>query len=403
MSNIAPLASSLEKSIRELWRQPWVEMQLLLCGCALILAWLLSMLVQRRILHLLKGRAKFASLAQGVLPLMAAPFLVIFLLIVAHSAAGFYAPGPAYIIAGCLKIAMIWLFARALMLVTQRHAMAYLVSVVMLATALLSVTHLLEPTQAALSDIAFETSTFRLSLLGVMRGIFTLILLFWGASLVSDAAERWLRQLRISFNARELGVKFLRIALYALAFLLTLRQMGFDLTVLTVFGGALAVGAGLGLQRITSKTIKAGDLIEVGGVKGWVRRMAIRHTMIEVADGSEILIPNEELIISKVKNWTYTSPRARVEIPLILVYESDPELTERLLLAAARSYPQCLSEPPPICYLDHFAERGLQYLLTFWVSDIDDGGANAKSDVMARILRAFRLHQLRFAVAPLEK
>lgn len=399
----------LGRGVRELLRQPALELQCFASVLAVIITLLLSFLIQRMLKRRLGRSAKYGWIATTALPALLPPTLLIFSLVVAGWISALITPVHPLIIVGFIKLAMVWLAARTLLLLTQRHILAYFISTGMLIMAILSVTHLLAPTEASLNDVAFETATLRLSLLGVIRGVFTLVILYWGASVLSKTGESWMRHMRLSFGARELSSKFLRLILYMTATVLTLNQMGVDLTALTVFGGALAVGLGFGLQKITSnfisgiillfeKTIEAGDLIEVGGEKGWVRQMAIRHTMIETADGREMLIPNEDLIIGKVTNWTYTNTRARIDIALSVVYESDIDLVRKLLLASAESYPQCLNDPKPSCFLKEFGERGMQFLLVFWIPDIQTGPASAKSDVMMRIVTAFRAHGVVFAV-----
>jgi small-conductance mechanosensitive channel len=312
------------------------------------------------------------------------------------------------ILPSIIKIALVWLMASILLFLSHRHFIAYFIGGVMLLMTLLSVTGLLAPTQASLSAIAFETEKFRISLLDIIRGVFTMIILFWGAGVLSINGERWLRSSHLSFNARELAIKFLRIILYFLAFIFTLTQMGVDLTALTVFGGALAVGLGFGLQKITSnflsgiillfeKAIEAGDLIEVGNEKGWVRQMAIRHTLIETQDGREVLIPNEELIIGKVTNWTYTNTRARIEISLTITYGSDVDLARKLLIEAAKSHRLCISEPMPAALVREFTDHGILLMLVFWIPDVTKGREVVKSDVMLQIIQSFRTQGIRFA------
>ena len=400
----------LNKQLLRAVTWPGVEIQLYLAVLALAIAKLAAMLTQRLLARKLHPSKKFSWIADSLLPEMLFPLLSVLLLIVAHWIATVTIPFKPAVIAGVIKIAMVCLIARGLLLIAQRHFIAYFVSGVMLVLVLLSVTNLLAPAQASLNEITFETSTFRLSLLGAIKGIFTLVVLFWGAGVLSHTGENWLRRMQMAFNARELAIKFLRIFLYFTAFVLTLNEMGVDLTALTVFGGALAVGLGFGLQKITSnfisgiillfeKTIQANDLIEVGGEKGWVRRMEIRHTQIETADGRDILIPNEDLITGKVTNWTYTNTRARIDIVLSVVFDSDIDLVQKLMLQAARDFPTCISDPPPACLLKEFTDHGIQMQIVFWIPDLKTGMGAAKSDVMLRIIHAFRQNNVSFAKA----
>jgi len=385
-----------------------IPMQIFLALLAVAAAFFISLLVQRIVRRKISG-FKYAPIINGLLSSSLLPFSVILCLVAANWIAGAFPIMQAHnVIPSLTRIALIWLVSSVLLLLSHRHFIAYFISAVMLIMTLLGVTGLLAPTLASLSKVAFETEKFRISLLDIIRGIFTMVMVFWGAGVVSKSGEAWLRRSHLSFNARELAIKFLRITLYFLAFIFTLTEMGVDLTALTVFGGALAVGLGFGMQKISSnflsgivllfeKAIEAGDLIEVGNEKGWVRQMAIRHTLIETFDGREVLIPNEDLIIGKVTNWTYTNTRARIEILLSVTYGSDVGLARKLLIEAAKGHRLCISEPPPAAYIREFLERGIQIMLVFWIPDVNQGMASSKSDVMTEVIQSFRENGIRFA------
>ncbi len=392
-----------------MFNYPGVQIQLYLVALAFAIA-LLGSFVLQRVAKRHWAEGKYAWVTNSLLPALLLPFLTVVLLGLGEWISILVVPFKSRTITGFLQIAMVWFATRALLLIAQRHFMAYFISSVMLALALLSVTNLLAPTQASLNGISFETSTFRLSLLGAIKGTFSLIVLFWGAGVLSQSGEKWIRRLRLNYNARELAIKFLRITLYFVAFVLTLNEMNVDLTALTVFGGAFGVGLGFGLQKITSNfvsgiillfenSIESGDLIEVGGEKGWVREMAIRHTMIETSDGREMLIPNEDLIVGKVTNWTYTNTRARIDILISAAFDSDVDTVLKLLLEAAQGHSNCLKTPAPAAYMKEFTDHGIQFLLVFWIPDVKDGMSPTRSDVMLSIVRAMRSNNIAFAKA----
>jgi small-conductance mechanosensitive channel len=400
--------NAIEAQMEKIQTRPGMDLQLMLSAFAVPIALFFSLLVQRIVNRRFPPGHKYHWVAESLLPTLLSPVLVILALTVAAWAFTLMLPFHTHTIEGFTKIAFVWLVARILLFVAQRHFMAYLISSVIFILTFLSVTDLLTPAVTSLNDIAFETSSFRLSLLGVVKGVFSLIVLFWGAGILSKTGEQWLRRLNLSFNARELAIKFLRTALYAIASILTLNQMGVDLTALTVFGGALAVGLGFGLQKITSnfisgiillfeRTIQAGDLIQIGADKGWVRQLAIRHTLIETADGREMLIPNEDLITSRVTNWTYTNSRARVDINITVKFGADPDRVLALLVKAAKELPNYVTDPEPAAYLLEFAPIGMQFLLTFWIPDVKTGMNAARSDVMMRITRDFKAENIEFA------
>lgn len=284
-----------------------------------------------------------------------------------------------------------------------KKLLLFIAAVVALMVAL-NASGLMQPVTSYLDGIAFEIGKFRFSVLSLIHGLIILVIVFWLAHLASSTLENYLRRSSaLSYNARELTAKFFRLFVYFTALIITLSAMGIDLTAFAVFGGALGVGIGLGLQKITSnfvsgitllleKSIKIGDLVETGGFTGWVRQLNVRYTLLETQDGREIMIPNEELASTRVTNWTHTHNKGRVEISVGVAYGSDVALAQKLMLEAAQEYPKCLKNPEPNCWLREFADSSLNFLLVFWIEDVREGRFGPQSDVMFAILRKFGKH-----------
>lgn len=400
----------ISKNILGLLNQQGLDFQIFLYAVAILVGLLASKLSQRILKRKFPITSRDGWVSHKVAPELLTPTAILFGMMLAIWVTSFFVTVHKPLSAGILKIILAWFGARILLLLSKRHFVAYVIGIVLIGHTLLGATNLLAPTLEFLDDITLETGSFKLSLLTVMKGAFTLVLLFWGAGVLSKSGESWIRSTSFSFNARELSIKFLKIALYFTATVMTLNQMGVDLTAFTIFGGALGVGLGFGLQKITSnfisgiillfeKTIVAGDLIEVGSERGWVRQMAIRHTLIETFDGREMLIPNEDLITGKVTNWTYTNTRARAEILLTVTYQSDAEKVMELLITAAKQHRLCLTNPAPVCIFKEFTDRGMQFSLSFWIADVKTGLSIARSDVMRAITRSFKDAGIEFAVS----
>lgn len=201
--------------------------------------------------------------------------------------------------------------------------------------------------------------------------------------------------------------KFSKFLLLTLALLIALNSAGIDLTALTVFGGALGVGLGFGLQRIASnlicgfilifeRSIRPGDVLTVGNSFGEVRALHARYVVLRNRDGVETLIPNENLITSEVINWTYSDRNVRIKIPVQISYHDDPEQAMALMLNAATSNPRVLAAPTPGCQIMEFAENGINLELRAWIDDPEEGLGNVRSEVYLAIWRAFREHHITF-------
>ena len=165
--------------------------------------------------------------------------------------------------------------------------------------------------------------------------------------------------------------KLLKATLVTLAVVLSLTSIGIDLTTFALFTGALGVGVGLGLQRTVSnlfsgivllldKSIKPGDVIEVGGTYGWVSSLGARYVSVETRDGTEFLIPNEDIITHQVVNWSHKSDRVRLKVPVRVPHDSDLDQALALMREAA-SYPErVLAVPAPNALIMAFGERAIE-------------------------------------------
>jgi len=226
---------------------------------------------------------------------------------------------------------------------------------------------------------------------------------FWVAAIAADMAEDQIRGLKsLNTSNRALVLKITQILLYIIAFLIALDFLGIDLTTLTIFSGAVGIGLGFGLQKIASnfisglillmeKSIEEGDLIELAdGTVGFVRKASARFTLVETFDGKEILVPNEDLITSRVTNLTFSNSRGRVEISLGVSYKSDIELARKLLLEAAAEHPRTIADPEPVCFLRNFGDSSVDFTLFFWVADVTEGRWEPQSNVMYAIWQKFK-------------
>ncbi len=135
-----------------------------------------------------------------------------------------------------------------------------------------------------------------------------------------------------------------------------MQAVGIDLTLLTVFGGALGVGIGLGLQKLASnyiagftilldRSIRLGDMITVDNRFGVVAKLTARYVVVRSLDGIEAVVPNETLVTTTVLNHSYTSREIRVAVPVQVSYDSDVERALALMEEAARAQPRVLKGP----------------------------------------------------------
>lgn len=308
-----------------------------------------------------------------------------------------------FILPFMIKLAFAWLAITIVVLMSSRQSAGWLIALVIIPITLLHLFGLWDPVTDALADMKFTIGKSKLNAFGVLKSIGALIALFWVAGFIVRATDARLRRVRgVHVSNRVLIMKFFQIFIYFLVLMLGLQMLGVDLTAFSVLGGALGVGIGFGLQKIASnfisgiillfeKSVSVDDMIELSdGTIGFIRQTAGRYTLLETADGREILIPNEEFITQRVTTLTHSHRRARAEILVGVAYDSDMDLVRQTMLDAAHACPDVADTPEPTCYMTAFGDSAIQMVLYFWVDNVADGRLRPRHEVMRNILLAFR-------------
>ncbi len=258
----------------------------------------------------------------------------------------------------------------------------------------------------AMDDLGITLGDSRITLLATIKLIlsigFLLLVSMWLSRVIES---RVMKSEYFDPGMRVALAKVSKFFLLTLAILIALNSVGIDLTALTVFGGALGVGLGFGLQRIASnlvsgfilifdRSIKPGDVITIGESFGWVQALHARYIVVRNREGVETLIPNENLVTSEVINWSYTDPKIRIKIPVQISYNDDPEQAMQLMLDASQANSRVIDEPAPACRLLEFADSGIQLELRVWIIDPQEGMASVRSDINLAIWRAFKQNNI---------
>lgn len=253
-----------------------------------------------------------------------------------------------------------------------------------------------------LDDFSFHVGKQRISVLLIAQGIlaFTLsmLLALW---LASSLESRIMGASAMDMNQRVMLSKLARAALILLGVLVALPLIGIDITVLSVFGGALGVGVGLGLQKIASnyisgfiilldRSLSIGDMVTVDNHTGKVTSLTNRYVVLRGLDGVEAIIPNDTFITSSVVKQTHTDNQVRLALTVQISYASPLETAMTIMQEAARKQPRVLADPEAKVFLKEFADNGINLELGFWISDPEEGQIGLRSDINMEIWREFQ-------------
>ncbi|MFU2510539.1 mechanosensitive ion channel family protein [Pseudoalteromonas sp. ASV78] len=264
-----------------------------------------------------------------------------------------------------------------------------------------------------LEAVSINLGNIQVSLYGLTRVLFFGAILFWLGRASSNVGKVIIRnQQTLDISTREVFTKLFEVGLFCVIALLLLNIMGVNLTALAVFGGALGVGLGLGLQSIASnfisgiiilldKSLTIGDFVELeNGKSGFVREFKMRHAILETYDGKDILVPNETFISSLLTNWTHKDPKQRYRVDFSVAYATDVRAMVAIIKEAVAQHPQVISGPEipfeerPDCEIDSFGDNGINMFVEFWMQGIDDGKNRVGGDLLLIILETLKAHDI---------
>ncbi len=305
--------------------------------------------------------------------------------------------GNVFVLRLALSLLTAWIVIRLAASVILSRFWSRLVAAAAWTVAALNILGILDPAMAVLQQVGFTVGNVRLTALSVIKAAVMLVVLLRLGSVLSSYLDRRLQAIpEITPSTHVLLSKILKITVFVFVFVIALNSVGIDLTVLAVFSGAVGVGIGFGLQKVVAnlisgiillldKSIKPGDVVELGGVYGWITDLRGRYVSVVTRDGKEYLIPNEDLITQQVVNWSFSNRRIRIRVPVGISYKADPHKAIELVVDAAKGTDRVLAYPEPRCLLKGFGDNSVDLELRFWIEDPQNGVANVRSRVLLKI------------------
>jgi len=255
----------------------------------------------------------------------------------------------------------------------------------------------------ALSDFLTEPRT-----LGNLEYEYSTILLFFIILIISSLLANNIAYFASVFDQKtgssrnkRLGssILLIRLAIITIGFFIAMAAAKIPLDKITIVLGALSVGIGFGLQTIINnlvsgiilafeRPIQIGDNIQVGQLVGIVQEVGIRASKIRAYDGSEIILPNGDLLSQSLINWTLSDKRRRIELIIGVAYGSDMPMVQRVLEEVLKR-DLILKDPPAKVFMQEFGDNSVNFRLLFWVGNMDIW-LDLRSDVMNDIFAAFK-------------
>lgn len=376
-------------------------------AAALVLCVALSMQLAARIDRRLQARAQSGRIASWA-HRIGWPLIALVLVLVARSVLARFVPVSLLSVSIDLLVAVVVI--RSILLALRQtfpHArwvagLEQPVAFTVWLLAALNVLDLLPALLSTLESVVIPLGKSRLTLLQLVTGVLTVALSTLLALWASSALDARLASASaMPSSARAVIGRIAKPLLLLIALLIALPVVGIDLTMLSVFSGALGVGLGFGMQKIAANyiagfiilldnSIEPGRLIRVDKYRGVVSEIATRYTVIKGLDGVDAIVPNEMLVSSVVESETFTNTQARIPLQVGVSYASDVEQAMAILVEIARAQPRVLADPPPLAFLVNFADSSINLELGFWVDDPQTGTLGLRSAINLEIWRRFR-------------
>ncbi len=259
-----------------------------------------------------------------------------------------------------------------------------------------------------LQAIVLPLGKVKISLFTILQSLFwvsiVLIVALWISSFIES---RLMRMRRMDSSLKIVSAKIIRTAIIILSLLIALPMAGIDLTLFSVFWGALGVGLGFGLQKIASnyisgfiilldRSIRLGDRLIINDFTGYVTQITSRFVVLRDANGAEALVPNEHFIAQQVINESFTTHSLSRSLTVQVDYKTDIPQALAILTAAAQKQSRVDSSPAPAAFLLGFADNGIDLNVSFWVKDPENGFLGLNSAILLDIWTEFKAVGIEF-------
>jgi len=251
----------------------------------------------------------------------------------------------------------------------------------------------------SLGESPFTTKTFLLLIL-------SLFLLFYISSKIRKVlVNRIFPRYGLEIGISQSIATILRYVLIIIGLIIIFQTTGIDLSAIGLLIGALGVGIGFGLQNITNnfisgliilfeRPIKVGDRIEIDDLAGNIVDISARATTIITNDNIAVIVPNSDFINNRVINWSHNNKEVRLNFPVGVSYNEDPEKIRKLLTEVVNENHGVLSSPEPYIRFEGFGDSSLNFDVLVWTSEYIDRPKILRSELYYEIFAKFKEHNI---------
>jgi small-conductance mechanosensitive channel len=250
-----------------------------------------------------------------------------------------------------------------------------------------------------LGDTVFTTRTFLLLIVSLF------LLIYVTAKIRKLLVSKIFPRYDMNVGVSQSIATIIRYLLVIIGLFIIFQTSGIDLSAIGLLVGALGIGIGFGLQNITNnfisgiiilfeRPVKVGDRIEVDDLAGNIVNISARATTIITNDNIAVIVPNSDLVSTRVINWSHNNRSVRLNFPVGVSYRENPDKIRKLLIEVAASNTGVLKDPSPDVLFENFGDSSLDFNLRVWTDEYSDKPKVLKSQLYYAIFKKFREHQI---------
>ncbi|WP_255149190.1 mechanosensitive ion channel family protein [Halorarius halobius] len=182
----------------------------------------------------------------------------------------------------------------------------------------------------------------------------------------------------IVVSAAFVGLAFFGVGIGDLAISLSVFSLVLGFILAPIIGSVIN-----GLFVLSERPYEVGDMIHLSerGVFGFVEDITLRYTKIFTLDNTFLIVPNGSMRDRDVVNFSAEDSRTRLELDVLVTYESDIAEARDVIEQAARRVDTVIEGGPdiriggarypaaPTCYIESYADHGVNLRLRYWVTE----------------------------------
>ncbi len=211
---------------------------------------------------------------------------------------------------------------------------------------------------------------------------------------------RYAKRIKLDESRIKSVIQIIKYLVWVIALIICLDFLHVKVTLLLAGATALLVGVGFGMQNIFADVIggiiilfdgsvQMDDIIKVGDIKGQVKRIKIRNTVVKTIEDFTVIVPNRMFINDYVSNYSHNNVLTRFNVQVGVAYGSDTSLVREILINCAKAHNLVSDKPKPFVRFDDYGDSALIFNLYFWSKEVFTI-ENIQSDLRFMIDKEFR-------------